>query len=92
MKKYNYLNNLEKSFRKQWQIGIDQDRSFLNVFINALYYVFYKNKRSPYLFVRLSVRGKLIFLLFSFIAFILIPLGFILVLFVALFIGFKLFG
>jgi len=92
MKQYNYINNLYKSFRKRWLIGIDQDRSALNTFINLIYYIFNRKTLTTYLFVRLSIRGKLILVTFYFIAFILLPLGFILVLFGLVLIGLKLFG
>ena len=91
MKKYNYFNNLEKSFKNQWLIGIDQDKSALNILLNLIYYALNKKVLSPYFFVRLSVRGKLMLSLFYLIAFVLIPLGFILALFVIVFMGFQIF-
>lgn len=92
MKKYNHINNLEKFFKKEWVIGIDKDNSILNKFFNLIFYIFATNKLRPYLFVRLSVRGKIMYSLFCLIAFVLIPLGFIVILFVMIFIGFKVFN
>jgi hypothetical protein len=94
MKKYNYINNLEKSFKKKWEVGMDRDSSLLNKVLNLGYYVFLSKfkKLDSFLFVRLSVRGKIIYSSFYLIAFVAIPLIFIFILFLVIFISFKIFG
>ena len=92
MKKYNFINNLDKYFKKKYLVGIDKDKSPLNLFINAIIFIISDQIWHHSFFRSLSLRGKLIYSVFYLITFVIIPLIFIIILLFTVFIGFKVFN